>query len=113
MRPAVELSLGDDQEVTKTVSTVNAWPTSSYENGLQRIYDDDGLPEDQWEVTAAYPIHKNTEETYKDLIAKVQIGGSPAFKKVITDMLNEPQFSKLLSTSVASEAAKVPPLPCK
>ena len=71
MRPAVELSLGDDQEVTKTVSTVDAWPTSSYENGLQRIDDDDGLLEDQWEVTAAYPIHKDTGETYQDLIAKV------------------------------------------
>ena len=80
---------------------------------MQRLYDDDGLPEDQWEVTTAYPINDTTEENYKDLIAKVHIGGSPAFQKVITDMLNEPQFSKLLSTSVASEAAKVPPLPCK
>ena len=76
MRPAVELSLDDNQvETTHSPVTVaqavNSRPMSSYENGLQRLYDDDGLLEDQWDVTAAYPIHDTTEENYRDLIAKV------------------------------------------
>ena len=61
------------------------------------------------EVTAAYPIHETTEG-YKNLIAKVQIGGSPTFRKVTIHRLNEPEFDKLLSTSVAIEAANIQPL---
>ena len=79
------------------------------ESRISRIYDDDGLEEEQWEVTAAYPLHETTED-YKDLIAKVLIGGSPAFRKVIIQMLNEPEFDKLLSTSVATEAANIQPV---
>ena len=114
MRPVVNSSLGDTQvetahhQVTVT-QTVNARPTSGYESGMSRIYDDNGLGEEQCEVTATYPIHETTED-YKGLIAKVQIGGSPAFRKVILQILNEPEFDKLLSTSVATEAAKVEPL---
>ena len=76
---------------------------------MPRIYDDDGLGGEQWEVTAAYLLHETTED-YKDLIAKVQIVGSPAFRKVIIQMLNEPEFDKLLSTSVAAEASNIQPL---
>ena len=78
-RPAVDSSLGDTQVETAhhpvtVTQTVNARPTSSSESGMPRIYDDDGLGEEQWEVTAAYPIHETTED-YNDLIAKVQTGG--------------------------------------
>ena len=98
-RPAVELSLDDDQEMTSSVPTVNVQSTS-YKNGLLRTPDDDGMPDEQWETTSAFPIPKDTGETYKDLIAKVQIGGSEAFKEAAIDMLNEPEFSTLLSTSL-------------
>ena len=47
-----ELSLGDDQEVTSTVPTVNV-QSASNENGLLRTEDDDGVPDEQWETTAA------------------------------------------------------------
>ena len=110
LHPAVELSLGDDQEAIKTV---DALPTSSNDNSLPRTKDDDGVLEDQWETTAAFPIHKDKEETYQELIDKVQIGGSPEFQKVIRDMLSEPQSSTLLLTPVASEAARVPTLTLK
>ena len=59
LHPAVELSLGDDQEAIKTV---DALPTSS-NNSLPRNADDDGVLEDQWETTAAFPIHTDKEET--------------------------------------------------
>ena len=100
------MSLGDDQEAIKTV---DALPTSSNDNSLPRTEDDDGVL-DQWETTAAFPIHKDKEETYQELIDKVQIGEFPEFQKITRDMLSEPQFSTLLSTSVESKAAKVPPL---
>ena len=97
VRPAVDSSLGDTQVETAqqpvtVTQTVHARPTSRYESGIPRIYDDDGLKEEQWEVTVAYPIHETTED-YKDLIAKVQIRGSPAFRKVVIQMLNEQSFT--------------------
>ena len=53
-----------------------------------------------------FTIHETTAGTYQDLIAQVQIGGSPAFKKIIVEMLNEPELSNLLSTSVSKDACK-------
>ena len=96
-----------------TVPAAAASSNTSYENGLLRIEDDDGVSDEMWETTAAFSIPTETGETYQDLIAKVQIGGSETFKKAIIDMSNEPQFSTLLSTSVASKAAKVSPLTLK
>ena len=95
VRPAVDSSLEDTQVETAhhpvtVTQTVNARSTSGYESGMPRIYDDDdGLGEEQCKVTTAYPLHETTDD-YKNLIAKVQIGGSPAFRKAIIQMLNEP-----------------------